>query len=421
MDWELEQLDVKTAFLHGDLEETIYMHQPEGFVRPGDEDKVCLLKKSIYGLKQASRQWHKKFDDHVLKSGFCRSKYDECVYIKKMKGIPIAYSLLYVDDILLAWACKEEIQKVKDDLGSAFDMKDLGSTKRILGMDIFRDRKHKSIWLSQSDYIARMIRRFRMEDTKETATPLAMHFKLSSDQRPKNEIERREMQAIPYANIVGNIMYVMISTRPDVAQAISVTSRFMANFGKQYWLALKWVMRYLKGSGNFGILFAGDRDYEGDAIVGYCDNDYAGNIDNRKSQTCYICTMFGAAVSWKSGLQNVVALSTTEAEYIALTSAIKESFCLKGLAADFGVEQRAVGIGCDNNGAISLAKNQVFHERSKHIDVRLHFVREEIENGRVKVFKIHTSENPTDMLTKPLSKEKFDLCMQLVGLCSRSV
>lgn len=129
MDWELEQLDVTTAFLHGDLEETIYMSQPEGFIKPGMENKVCLLKKSIYGLKQASRQWHKKFDDHVLRNGFVRSKYDECVYIKKKKGVAVAYLLLYVDDMLVAGASKQEVQKVKDDLSSAFDMKDLGGAK----------------------------------------------------------------------------------------------------------------------------------------------------------------------------------------------------------------------------------------------------------------------------------------------------
>ena len=249
LDWELEQLDVKTAFLHGDLEETIYMSQPEGFVKQGMEDKVCLLKKSIYGLKQASRQWHKKFDDFVLRNGFERSSYDECVYIKRKKGVAVAYLLLYVDDMLVAGASKAEVQKVKDDLSLAFEMKDLGAAKRILGMNIVRNRERKEIWLNQSDYISRIIKRLRMETTKSTATPMAQHFRLTVEQAPKGEEERLEMQNIPYANIVGSVMYAMVGTRPDVAQAISSTSRFMSNYGKDHWLALRWILRYLKGAG----------------------------------------------------------------------------------------------------------------------------------------------------------------------------
>ena len=153
-DWELDQLDVKTAFLHGDLKETIYMTQPKGFVKLGDENKVCLLKKSIYGLKQASRQWHMKFNSHMIKSGFLRSSYDECVYIKSVGGAAIAYLLLYVDDMLLAGASVKEIQKVKEDLATAFEMKDLGPAKRILGMTIVRNREKKEIWLSQADYVS---------------------------------------------------------------------------------------------------------------------------------------------------------------------------------------------------------------------------------------------------------------------------
>ncbi|KAL1536502.1 hypothetical protein AAHA92_29144 [Salvia divinorum] len=412
--WELEQLDVKTAFLHGDLEETIYMQQPPGFVKPGEENKVCLLKKSIYGLKQASRQWHKKFDEHVLSNGFRRSRYDECVYIKKKGGVVVAYLLLYVDDMLVAGESMREVQKVKDDLSKAFEMKDLGCACRILGMNIVRDRSKKEIWLNQTDYVSRVIERFKMEETKEVGTPMALHFRLSKQQAPESEEEKEEMQLIPYANIVGSIMYVMISTRPDVAQAISVTSRFMADHGKQHWQALKWTLRYLKGAKSFGILYSGEKELEGKALVGYCDSDYAGNVDNRKPQTGYIFTLFGGAISWISTLQNVVALSTTEAEYMAITAAVKESFWLRGIVGEFGVEQKLVPIGCDNNGAISLAKHQVFHERSKHIDVRYHFVREEIEKGNIVVFKVDTADNPADMLTKPLQKEKFDLCMELL-------
>ena len=329
----------------------------------------------------------------------------------------MAYLLLYVDDMLVAGACKKEVQRVKDDLNSTFDMKDLGAAGRILGMSIVRNREKKEIWLNQADYINKLVEKYKMGDVKATRTPLAQHFKLSIQQKPSNERERQEMQAIPYANIVGSIMYAMISTRPDIAQAISVTSRFMADHGRQHWLALKWTLRYLRGAGDYGILFRGGEEYVGDPLVGYCDSDYAGNIDNRRSQSGYVFTLYGGAVCWKSSLQSVVALSTTEAEYMAMTAAVRESFWLRGISSDFGVEQKSIAIGCDSSSAISLAKHQVFHERSKHIDVRLHYIREEIEKGKVRIFKIDTSENPADMMTKPLPKEKLELCMRLVGLC----
>lgn len=241
---------------------------------------------------------------------------------------------------------------MKDDLNLVFDMKDLGGVKRILGMNIVRNRNKREIWLNQSDNISRVLKRFRMDNSKATATPIAQHFRLSVEQSPKSKEEELEMQAIPYASVVGSVMYAMIGTRPDVAQAISCTSRYMSNHGKEHWYALRWILRYLKGAGDVGILFNSSNYNERDALIGFYDSDFAGSVDTRKSQSGYIFTLYGAAVSWKSGLQNVVALSTTEAEYIALTSAVKESTWLKGVAADFGVEQEAVPIGCDNNGAL---------------------------------------------------------------------
>ena len=302
MDWELEQMDVKTAFLHGNLEETIYMCQPEGFIKPGMENKVCLLKKSIYGLKQASRQWHMKFYEHMLKSGFLTSKYDECVYIKSQGGAVVAYLLLYVDHMLLAGSCNIEVQKVKKDLKAAFDMKDLGPAKQILEMTIHRDRSKKRIWLTQAGYVSRVMKKFHMENVKEVSIPMGQHYKLSIDQRPKNEAEEEEMQQIPYASMIGSIMYAMISTRPNIAQVVSVTNRFMSSYGKEHWSALKWLMKYLKGATNVGILFDGMSCHEGDELKGWCDSDYAGNVDTRKSQSGYIFTLYGSVVSWKSSL-----------------------------------------------------------------------------------------------------------------------
>ncbi|XP_042019082.1 secreted RxLR effector protein 161-like [Salvia splendens] len=236
------------------------------------------------------------------------------------------------------------------------------------------------------------------------------------DQKPKNDSERRELSKIPYANIIGSIMYSMLCTRPDLAQAISVTSRFMSDHGREHWIALKWLLRYLKGASDYGLLYRADCKDQGGALVGFCDSDYASNRDNRRSQTGYVFTLNGTAISWKSGLQHVVALSTTEAEYMAMTEAVKEAIWLKGILEDFGEKQDTVEINCDSSSALCLAKHQVFHERSKHIDVRMHFIRDEIQRGEVKMVKISTEHNAADMLTKPLPAMKFKYCLGLVGL-----
>ena len=224
------------------------------------------------------------------------------------------------------------------------------------------------------------------------------------------------MDKIPYASIVGSVMYTMVCTRPDISHAISVASRFMANPGIEHWHALKWLLRYLTGTQGYGILFDGNHRGEGGALVGFCDSDFAVSMDTRKSQSGYVFLLYGAAVSWKSSLQSVVALSTTEAKYVSLTEAIKESFWLKGILADFGVELDAVTVLCDSNSAICLAKHQTFHERSKYLDVRLHFIRDEIDKGSVKVSKVGTEDNAADMLTKTLPASKLRHCMELVSL-----
>lgn len=411
-DLELEQMDVKTAFLHGDLEETIYMQQPEGFIE--DEGKVCLLRKSLYGLKQSPRMWYKRFDDFLVRTGFNRCRYDSCVYVLKRSKKCIMYLLLYVDDILLASASMEEIARFKVKLSSEFEMKDLGPAKRILGMDITRDRRKGELFLSQEGYLRKVVERFRMHEAKPVRTPLGTFTKLSSTQEPKTEEERTRMKTVPYASGVGSVMYGMVCSRPDLAHAVSVVSRFMANPGMTHWNALKWLLRYLNGSLGSGLRFKRSTQVE-EALTGYVDADFAGCVDTRKSTTGYVFTLFGTAVTWKANLQSVVSLSTTEAEYIALTEAVKEGSWLRGLVNDLGIIQSRVTVHCDSQSAIHLANHQTYHERTKHIDVRYHFVRDVIDSKKVKVQKIATEDNPADMLTKVLPGSKFKHCLDLVN------
>ncbi|RVW74857.1 Retrovirus-related Pol polyprotein from transposon TNT 1-94 [Vitis vinifera] len=291
----LEQLDVKTAFLHGDLEEDLYMIQPEGFIVQGQENLVCKLRKSLYGLKQAPRQWYKKFDNFMHRIGFKRCEADHCCYIKSFDNSYIIL-LLYVDDMLIAGSDIEKINNLKKQLSKQFAMKDLGAARQILGMRIIRDKANGTLKLSQSD-----------------------HFKLSKEQSPKTEEERDHMSKVPYASAIGSLMYAMVCTRPDIAHAVGVVSRFMSRPGKQHWEAVKWILRYLKGSLDTCLCFTGVSL----KLQGYVDADFAGDIDSRKSTTGFVFTLGGTAISWVSNLQKIVTLSTTEAEYVAATEAGK--------------------------------------------------------------------------------------------------
>lgn len=413
-DLELEQLDVKTAFLHGELEETIYMRQPEGFTVPGKEDHVCLFKKSLYGLKQSPRQWYKRFDSFMIQHGYTRCDYDACVYHRKLSDGSHIYLLLYVDDMLIASKNMSEINKLKSQLSGEFEMKDLGAAKKILGMDIHRDRKAGKLRVSQKNYIEKVLQRFGMDKAKTVSTPLAPHFKLSAELSPQSDEEKQQMSHIPYSSAVGSVMYAMVCTRPDISHAVSVVSRYMSCPGKEHWQAVKWILRYLRGSADLCLVY--DQSDCTSSVTGYVDSDYAGDLDKRRSLTGYVFTYSGGAISWKAVLQSTVALSTTEAEYMALAEAVKEALWMKGLVSSLGLQQDFTVVFCDSQSAIHLTKNQMFHERTKHIDVRYHFVREHVTQGDIVISKVATEKNPADMLTKVIPAYKFKHCLDLIGI-----
>ena len=345
-----------------------------------------------------------------------RSKYDHCVYLRNLQDGSYIYLLLYVDDMLIAAKSQVEIDILKAQMSKEFEMKDLGKAKKILGMEISRDRERGKLWLSQKQYLKRILQRFGMyDDTKPVSTPLAPHLKLSSQLSPTTDEEREYMAKVPYANAVGSLMYAMVCTRPDISHVVSIVSRYMHDPGKGHWQAVKWILRYLQNAMDVGLTFEQDKSL-GKCIVGYCDSDYAGDLDKRRSTTGYLFTLTKAPVSWKSTLQSTVALSTTEAEYMAITEAVKEAIWLHGLLKDLGVSKKQLNVYSDNQSAIHLAKNQVFHSRTKHIDVRYHFVREILEEEEILLQKIDTKENPADMLTKVVTRAKFEHCLDLVNI-----
>ena len=283
-DLELHQMDVKTAFLNGDLEEEVYMDQPEGFTTPGKENLVCKLKKSIYGLKQASRQWYIKFNDTITSYGFVENTVDRCIYMK-VSGSKFILSILYVDDILLATNDKSLLHDVKKFLSESFEMKDLGEASYVIGIEIYRDRKEGLLGLSQQGYINKVLERFGMDKCSPGPVPIQKRDRFSTMQCPKNEMEHKAMESIPYASVVGSLMYASTCTRPDISFAVGMLGRYQSNPGIDHWKAAKKVLRYLQGTKEFMLTYRRSNHLE---VLGYSDSDYAGCIDTRKSTFGYI-------------------------------------------------------------------------------------------------------------------------------------
>ncbi|KAH9667833.1 hypothetical protein KPL70_021191 [Citrus sinensis] len=278
-------------------------------------------------------------------------------------------------------------ESVRSEYDSLFEMKDLGSAAKILGMQIKRDRCAKTLFITQSGYLKRVVSRFGMVNSNPVTTPVVAHFKLSKQQEPEEEADIDHIRRISYSSAVGSIMYAMVCTRPDVANGFGLVSRFMGNPGKEHWEAAKWLLRYLKGTEEYGVVF-GQVNNASSKVLGYVDSNFVGDLDKRRSVTSFVFTLCGGAVSWKSTLQSVVTLSTTEAEYIALTEAVKEAIWLKGLVTELGLEQESVIVNCDSSSAIQLSKNPKYHKRTKHVDVRMHFIREEIRSDSNKALAL---------------------------------
>ncbi|KAJ0765449.1 putative RNA-directed DNA polymerase [Helianthus annuus] len=407
-DYEIWQMDVKTAFLNGYLDEDVYMVQPEGFVDPKHPNKVCKLKKSIYGLKQASRSWNHRFDEEIRNFGFIKNGDEACVY-KKASGSTVTFLVLYVDDILLFGNDIPTMEGVKAWLGRCFSIKDLGEAAYILGIKIYRDRSRRLIGLNQSAYIDKVLKRFKMENSKKGLVPIQKGTILNVTQCPSSKDEQERMKGIPYASAIGSIMYAMICTRPDVSCALSMTSRYQQNPGNSHWMAVKSILKYLRRTKDMFLIYgSGEEEL---VVKGYTDASFQTDRDGSRSQSGYVFILNGAAVSWKSSKQDVVALSTTESEYIAASLAAQEAAWLKKFIADLGVVptiQDPLEIFCDNEGAIAQIKEPRAHQKTRHIERRFNYIRDEVEKGKICIRKVHTDQNIADPLTKLLERPKHE-------------
>jgi hypothetical protein len=420
-DLEIHQMDVKTAFLNGDLDVDIYMEQPEGFTVTGSEHQVCKLKKSLYGLKQAGRAWYQKIDDALFKLGFTRLDTDHCVYQLTRDGLRL-WIALYVDDLLIFSNQLEQLKDFKSQFSKLFDMKDLGEAHFALGIEIIRDRAQRTLFISQRRYIDNLLRRYGMDDCKPISTPMEVKPKLTRLQCPQSGEEAASVRNLPYQSAVGAMMYAMLGTRPDIAFAIARLSQFSSNYGITHWSALKRVMRYLAGTRDLCISYRGASASTSVVtnLIGYCDADWGSDIDHRRSITGYVFTLAHGAISWQAKTQQTVALSSVEAEYMASTQATKEAIWWDRLLSGLHLQvPKPMDIRSDSRGSIALSKNPASHSRTKHISIQHHFVREQVESNMVQLSWIPTEDMPADLLTKPLARDRHQALILRLGMASR--
>ena len=411
-DLELHMLDFTTAFLNGEIEEEVYVRQPHGYPL-GPPHLVMRLDRALYGLHQAPRAWHKRLKAELEAIGFTESKGDAGLFICTDESSGnTTYALVYVDDILLASKSKPQIDGIKQKLSSAFKARDLGEATLFLGITLTRDRAAGTIKLAQERLATDIVAKYGQADAKPRALPLSLGTSLT-----KTGGEPLDTKLFPYAEAVGALNYLAHSTRPDLCHPVGVLSKYMASPTTEHWSALKGVIRYLAGTTSLGITYGGKG--ASTTIVGYVDASYAEDLDTRRSHTGYVFTMAGGAISWASRRQATVAASTTEAEYIAAATAVKEALWLRKLCVDLRLSSDAgpcIEICADNQGAIKLLKNPIASHRTKHIDVAYRFARERVERGEVAFTFVGTAAMMADMLTKPVPIAKLAMCCEGIGM-----
>jgi hypothetical protein len=413
-DWHVHKMDVKTAFLNGDLEEDIYMQPLPGQLTPVDMDGyVWKLNRSLYGLKQSPRNWNAMLHSYLISQKFQRLESDHGCYIRG-KGADMTIITVYIDDMLFFSLNLSLMTDIKRHLGTRFDMVDFGEAKSILGIKIDRNRVQGTIHLTQTDKIENLISEYNQSAAMGRNTPLEPGTRFSKGMCPQTDSEITDMKMFPYRAVIGSLMHIMVCTRPDIAAAVGILSRFMENPGKQHWNGVMRIIQYLKKTKTTGLTF--NRLSTSD-IYGFCDSDWAGDIDDNKSTTGWVFIYGGAAISWQSKKQKSTAQSSCEAEYYAAGMAGNEVSWLKSILSELGfMTNSPIVVSSDSQSAMSLAANPVWHEKSKHIATRWNAIRELIHDKTLKLAKIQTDFQIADSLTKAVAGPKVKFCREGMGL-----
>lgn len=397
-------LDIHTAFLNADIEagRNIYMKQPRGFQMEG---KICKLKKSIYGLRNSSKNWNHCFHDFLISKGFERSKYDLCLYNRCINGNR-TYLLIYVDDIFIVSDNELELKNFKIELFSRFKTSDLTDSNRFLGIDV--EWSNEGVYLSQSKYVNCILKKFRMTNCKPVLTPMEINLKIKENNDEQCNTNK------PYRELIGCLSYLSNISRPDISFAVNYLSRFQKNPTEEMYNYAKRILRYLRGTIDYKLFYPKTKDLE---LVCYVDADFGSDINDRKSRSGFAFFIGKCLVSWSSCKQRTVALSFSEAEYIALAIAASEGLWLKGLIREMlGIDNKLIMYE-DNQNAILYSNNKDNNKRTKHIDVKYRFVNDEIVKGNIDVRYVESENQVSDVLTKPLGSSKFIKHRDSLGIC----
>ncbi|KAL0325747.1 UNVERIFIED_CONTAM: Retrovirus-related Pol polyprotein from transposon RE2 [Sesamum radiatum] len=380
--WKIYQMDVKSAFLNGYIDEEIYVEQPQGFIAKGSEEKVLRLKKALYGLKQAPRAWYSRIDKYFMDRGFRRSLSEPTLYIKSQGNDTLIVSL-YVDDLIYTGNNEKMIQVFKEDMMKTFEMSDLGLMHFFLGIEINQEKE--GIFICQRKYTETLLKKFKMESCKTVTTPLVTGEKYQKE---------------------------------DGSQKVD-GSMFMQSPSQVHYAAAKRILRYLRGTKDFGIWYKSTNDAK---LVGYTDSDWAGSVDDMKSTSGYTFSLGSGIFSWASKKQATVAQSSTEAEYIAAAATSNQAIWLRRILEDIGEKQEEpTTIYCDNKSAIAITKNPVQHSRTKHIDIKYHSLREATTRGEIELKYCSTEEQLADIFTKALPRNKFEELRMKIGVYHKHI
>ncbi|RVW25775.1 Retrovirus-related Pol polyprotein from transposon RE2 [Vitis vinifera] len=401
--WELHQMDVHNAFLHGDLEEEVYMKLPPGFER-SDPNLVCRLRKSLYGLKQAPRCWFSKLVTALKGYGFLQSYSDYSLFTYTTGNVQINV-LVYVDDLIISGNDSAALKTFKAYLSDCFKMKDLGVLKYFLGIEVARSSA--GLFLCQRKYTLDIVSEAGLLGAKPCGFPIEQNHRLG--------LANGELLSNPesYRRLVGRLIYLAV-TRPDLAYSVHILSQFMHEPRIEHWEAALRVVRYLKGTPGQGILLRADSDL---SLQGWCDSDWAACPVTRRSLSGWLVFLGQSPISWKTKKQHTVSRSSAEAEYRAMAAVTCELKWLKGLLLSLGVHHpKAIKLFCDSQSALHMAKNPVFHERTKHIEVDCHFVRDAITDGLIAPSYVPTVTQLADIFTKALGKKQFDYLLAKLGI-----
>ncbi|GJW14601.1 putative ribonuclease H-like domain-containing protein [Tanacetum coccineum] len=397
------QMDVKSAFLCGQIEEEVYVCQPTGFEDPDHPDKVYKVVKALYGLHQAPRAWYDTLANYLLHNGFQRGKIDQTLFIKRQQG-HILLVQIYVDDIIFGSTKKELCDEFEKLMKDKFQMSSMGELTFFLGLQV--QQKKKGIFISQDKYVHEILRKYNYTDVKSASTPTDLEKPLVQDG------DAADVDEHLYRSMIGSLMYLTAS-RPDIMFAVCACARFQVSPKTSHLLAVKRIFRYLKGKPSLGLWYPKDSPLE---LVAYTDSDYARATQDRKSTTGGCQFLGNRLISWQCKKQTVVATSTTEAEYVAAANCCGQVLWIQNQLLDYGYNFMNTVIYIDNNSTICIIENPVQHSKTKHIEIRHHFIRDCNAKKLIQMVKIDTEHNVADLLTKGFDAGRFQYLVSSIGM-----